>query len=161
LVSFEDVHATILDYAGAPGADESPGSSLRSRIEESSEVPVRETIVGVMDGQRTRESEFLDHPGTGLGRFATVERAAFIRTSDWRYLAYIDRGESGLYKIDEDPFEVFELSPTFPDVAAILDGAMQDWLETYLAVPEPSSGLLGSTVVLILALRRRSERLRA
>ena len=158
LVSFEDVHATILDYAGAPGADESPGFSLRPRIEESTNVPVRETIGGVMDGQRTRESEFI--PGSGLAGFTTGERAAFFRTPEWRYLTYPDRGESGLYKIDEDPFEVFELSPTFPDVASILDGAMQDWLETYLAVPEPSSGLLGSTVVLIFALRRRSKRLR-
>jgi len=158
LVSFEDVHATILDYAGASGADESPGFSLRPRIEESTNVPVREMIAGVMDGQRTRESEFI--PGSGLAGFTTGERAAFIRTPEWRYLSYPDRGESLLYKIDEDPFEVFELTPTFPDVASTLDGAMQDWLETYLAVPEPSSGLLGSTVVLIFALRRRSKRLR-
>ncbi|MDE0886428.1 MAG: sulfatase-like hydrolase/transferase [Myxococcota bacterium] len=162
LVSFEDVHATILDYAGASGADESPGFSLRPRIEELTDVPVREAIVGVMNTQRTREEEFDLQPGTGLGRYTTGERAAFIRSPEWRYLAYIDRGESELYKIDLDPFEESDLSTEFPDVASVLDGAMQDWLETYLAVPEPSSGLLGSTVVLVFAfLRRRSERLRA
>jgi arylsulfatase A-like enzyme len=156
LVSFEDIHATILDYAGASGPGDSPGFSLRPRIEELTDVPVREEIVGVMNGLRTRESEFI--AGSGLAGLTTVEQAAFIRTRDWRYLAYIDRGESELFRIGEDPFEDFELSPTYPDVATVLDGAMQDWLETYLAVPEPSSGLLGGTAVLALALKRRGTR---
>ena len=109
-----------------------------------------------MDAQRTQEEKFI--PGSGLAGLLTVERAAFVRTPEWRYLSYIDRGEVELYRIDEDPFETFDLAQDNPKVTADLDGRLQTWLDNYLLVPEPSSALLSASAVAALAhLRRRAK----
>jgi len=156
LVSFEDVFTTILDYAGsAPGAD-ARGVSLKGRIEDPSEPVARSEIIGVMDTVRTREAEFV--PGGGLGGLLSHERAAFVRTRDWRYLSYVDRGEIELYRIEEDPFEDFDLAALGnTDVTAALDGRLQTWLGSYLTVPEPSSSLLSACALAVLALLRRGR----
>jgi uncharacterized sulfatase len=156
LISFEDVHATILDYAGSSVAADHRGFSLRDRIEDPSQPVARDEIIGVMDAQRTRESEFVE--GSGLGGLLKEERAAFVRTRDWHYLAYLDRDERELYRIDDDPFEEFDLAVENPDVTTALDARMQDWLETYLAVPEPSSSWLGASALLTIVIFRRTKR---
>ena len=156
LVSFEDVFTTILDYAGSPPAGDARGFSLRARIEGTAMTPARDEIVGIMDMQRTREEEFV--PGSGLAGMVTLERAAFVRTPEWRYLSYMDRGEVELYKIDEDPFEAFDLAMGSPVVTSELDGKLQNWLDNYLVVPEPSSGLLSASVVAAVAFLRRRSR---
>ena len=156
LVSFEDVFTTILDYAGSPPGSDARGISLRARIEGSANTPVRNEIVGIMDAQRTREEEFI--PGSGFGGLVTLERAAFVRTPEWRYLSYMDRGEVELYRIDEDPFEIFDLALGNPEITAELDDTLQTWLDNYLVVPEPSSALISASAVTALACMRRKAR---
>ncbi|MCS5638642.1 MAG: sulfatase-like hydrolase/transferase, partial [Myxococcota bacterium] len=156
LVSFEDVFTTILDYAGSPPGADARGVSLKGRIEDPSEPVARNEIIGVMDSVRKREAEWV--PGSGLGGLWSHERAAFVRTRDWRYLSYVDRGEIELYRIEEDPFEDFDLAaPGNTYVSAALDVRLQTWLDSYLTVPEPSSSLLSACAVAVLALLRRGR----
>jgi uncharacterized sulfatase len=156
LVSFEDVFTTILDYAGSPPGVDARGFSLKGRIEDPSRPPERDEIIGVMDSVRTPEAEFV--PGSGLQGMLSRERVAFVRTRDWRYLSYVDRGEIELYRIEEDPFEEVDLAPFGnTDVSVALEGRLQTWLDNYLAVPEPSSHLLSACAVAVLAFLRRGR----
>ena len=154
LVSFEDVFKTILDYAGSPPGAAAPGFSLKQRIEDHSQPVARDEIIGIMTSTRTTEADWI--PSTGVAGLRSIDRAAFVRTRDWRYLSYPDQGAIELYRIEEDPFEDVDLA-TFEnsDVVDALDGKLQFWLDNYLTVPEPSSGLLSACAVAVVALLRR------
>lgn len=118
LATFADLHATLLDYGDAPPSLDAPGRSLRRIIEGESEVG-RSHVVGLTPLLRVRESEYT--PG---GAFTATDPAAYVRTPEWRYLRWRNRGEEELYRIRDDPFEENEVAAEFPEVLEELRGIM-------------------------------------
>lgn len=98
LISFEDVFATILDFAGAPRPADT-GHSLRARLRGAG-APVRDELVASM--------RFLRAPAAEVRKGAPglrTERAHFYRDREWSYVWFEDRGEDELYRIREDPLQ--------------------------------------------------------
>jgi arylsulfatase A-like enzyme len=92
-VSFSDLPATILDYAGAPVPPNSMGVSLRSRIDGGPPI-----------GR------------SGLAMFCDRVGGAWV-DDQWRYLQF-DDGREELYRIDLDPFEQKDVAAQHPDKVA-------------------------------------------
>jgi hypothetical protein len=113
LVQFEDLHATILGYAGAPIPPDHDGVDLGPRIEGWGE-KARDVVIGVQDHLRVRQEEWV--PGSGLAGSTRIEEAGFLRTDEWRYIEWVDRGEQALYRIEEDPFERNDVSADHPEL---------------------------------------------
>jgi arylsulfatase A-like enzyme len=107
LVSFEDLYATLLHYAGAPAPPDRGGISLVPRIEGRAG-PARTHLIGVQDVLRARESEWVPP------KLTKVETAGFLRTERWRYIEWLHRGEQALYRIEEDPLERNDVSASHP-----------------------------------------------
>ncbi len=107
LVTFMDVHATVLDFAGAPAPPDPAAASLKRRIEGFGGA-VREAVFSVQQPLR-------------------YDVRAFVRTEAWRYLVYPVLGIERLYRIEEDPFEVEDLSAAFPEVASALRDRALRW----------------------------------
>ncbi|MBW2389128.1 MAG: sulfatase-like hydrolase/transferase [Deltaproteobacteria bacterium] len=139
LVTFEDVHATILEYAGAPMPPDHEGFGLRGRIE-GSDTPSRQHVIGVQDLLRVRESEF--EPPVSLASVVRYESGAFLRTARWRYVEYLDRGERALYRIDQDPFEESDVAAEHPQKLERFAARTAQWRDE-LAAPAPWMDLMG------------------
>ncbi len=138
LVTFEDLHATILRYAGAPIPPDHEGIDLVPRIERRGE-PTRDHVVGVQDALRVRESEWDPNKGGGWVR---KETASFLRTDRWRYIEWLDRGEQALYRIEEDPFERNDVSAEHPELLALFAARTSAW-RNELAQPAAWMDLMG------------------
>ena len=110
-VSFSDLPATILDYAGTATPEPNMGQSLRARIEG-----------GPAIGR------------TGLPMFARNVGGAYV-DDQWRYLQF-DDGREELYRIDLDPFEQTDLAAQNPSLVAQY-AALVDARRTELATPSP------------------------
>jgi len=123
LATFEDLHATLLDYAGVALPPDHSGTSLRKRSE-GRRGPGRNAVFSSTTTLRVREEE--SNPGPGFIRF---EDAAYVRTRRWRYIAYFDRDEHELYRIDRDPFEEFDVADQYPGVVARLSEMLTTELE--------------------------------
>lgn len=142
LVTFADLHATILEYAGAPLPPDHRGFSLRGRIE-GLDPPPRSHVIGVQDQLRVRESEFI--PPIKLGSVVRPESAAFLRTARWRYVEYLDRGERALYRIDQDPLEERDIAADHPQRLERFAARTARWRED-LAAPAPWMDLMGQLI---------------
>jgi uncharacterized sulfatase len=139
LVTFEDLVATILEYAGAPLPPDHGGRGLRGRIE-GRDGPARDRVIGVQDVLRVRESEYV--PIFGIGAVLRLETAAFLRTARWRYIEYLDRGERLLYRIDQDPFEEEDVAEAHPELLTRFAAETAAWRDA-LAAPAAWMDLLG------------------
>lgn len=122
LVTFRDLHATILQYAGAPIPPDHEGISLIPRIEGSGG-PARDHVVGAMDLLRARQSEYI-HPF-----IVTFDASGFLRTDQWRYIEWLDRGTQALFRIEDDPLERDNLADQFPEVVAEFAARTEAWRE--------------------------------
>lgn len=118
LVTFEDLHATLLRYAGAPLPPDHRGFDLRPRIHaEPGAVPARDHVLGHVDrGRSPPEQVDPARPST----YTRHDPATWLRTAGWRYVEWTERGEHALYRIEEDPFEADDRSAAHP--------ALVDWL---------------------------------
>jgi hypothetical protein len=141
-VTFEDLHATILGYAGAPQSPDHQGIGLRARIEGFGKAP-RSHIIGVQDGLRVRESEFV--PPISLGGVIRMESGAFLRTPEWRYIEYLNRGERALYRIDQDPLEEVDVATDHPQLLESFAARTAAWRND-LAKPAAWMDLMGRFV---------------
>jgi uncharacterized sulfatase len=139
LATFEDLNATLLDYAGVALPPDHEGASLRRHIE-TGRGRGRDVVFGSTDFLRVREDEFV--PGRGPGGLVRFESAAYIRTREWRYVSYLDRGEHELYRIASDPFEDFNVADDYPHIAARLAARLAAELERR-ARPAPVVELAG------------------
>ncbi len=139
LVTFEDLHATILQYAGAPVPPDHEGIDLVSRIEGRGE-PARDHVIGVQDGLRVRESEY--DPSEGPAGWLKPDTASFLRTDRWRYIEWLNRGEQALYRIEEDPFERNDVSAEYPELLALFAARTSAWRND-LAQPAAWMDLMG------------------
>lgn len=142
LISFEDLHASILQYAGAPIPPDHEGNSLVPRIEGWGE-PARDQVIGVQDQFRVRPSEY--DPTAGAGRFSSRETASFLRTNRWRYIEWLDRGEQALFRIEEDPFERNDVSADHPELLALFAERTREWREE-LTRPAAWMDLMGRLI---------------
>ncbi len=137
LVDFFDLHATLLDYAGAPIPPDHPGVSLVERIEGRAS-PARDHVFGMMRVLRVREGEWT--PGSG-GSWVSQETATFIRTREWRYVQWHDRGEARLFDIEADPYERVDLSADHPGLMADFEAVSAMYLEEIELPAEWMDGL--------------------
>ncbi len=135
LVSFEDLHATMLRYAGAPLPPDHEGYPLNERIAGIGEA-VRDHVTGFQDILRKREG---DIPILPPARF---EDAAFLRTERWRYVEWLDRGEQALFEIEADPFERNDVGPEHPELLAQFASRTSAWRDA-LDEPAPWIDLMG------------------
>jgi hypothetical protein len=126
LVTFEDLHATLLQYGGAPIPPDHDGVSLMPRIEGWSEA-ARDHVIGIQDLLRVREDEWV--PGSGFNGLLSHETASYLRTDTWRYIEWLDRGEQALFRIEEDPFERTDLSAEHPELLARFSAHTAAWRE--------------------------------
>jgi uncharacterized sulfatase len=129
LVTFEDLHATILQYAGAPLPPDHDGLALSQRIAGHGERE-RDHLIGFQDRLRVRESEFVPPMPT------SEEDAGFLRTNRWRYVEFLDRGEQALYEIEEDPYERNDVSAWHPKLISKFAAATAAWRD---ALDEPAA----------------------
>jgi len=121
LLSSVDLFATLLDFAGVEVAPDRPGRSLRALLLEGGEFR-REQVAGGMTALRPP----LDGaPARGRTR---AEVAWFLRTGDWRYVRYPERGREELYRIGEDPFEERDVADSHPDELAVLRRDLAQWI---------------------------------
>ncbi len=128
LVSFEDVYSTVLDYAGVTAPADREGGSLRPRIHGSAD-PLRDRLIGNVTLHQLPEAEI---PPPFSGRAYGYEDAFFLRTKDWRYVQFADRGYEELYDIPIDPFENADVSAMYPELVAGFREEVCVW-NTYLA----------------------------
>ena len=139
LVTFEDLHATLLQYAGAPIPPDHRGNSLLPRIEGWAE-PARDQVIGVQDFFRVRQSEY--DPSSGPGRLTSIETASFLRTERWRYIEWLHRRERALFRIEEDPFERNDVKAGHPELLALFAERTREWREE-LTQPASWMDLMG------------------
>jgi len=123
LVSLEDVYLTALDYAGVTPPPDRRGSSLRPRLQGTGG-PVRDRVIGRVDVHQIDPSN-LPVPGLGL----KPEEAFFLRTSEWRYVWFVDRDREELYAIDVDPFENTDLAAQYPELLESFRGQVEAWFD--------------------------------
>ena len=123
LVTFRDLHATILQYAGAPLPPDHEGLPLNRRITGHGE-PARNHITGFQNLLRARESEYT--PTSVL----SVEDAGFLRTDRWRYVEWLDRGEQALFEIEQDPFERNNVASDHPELLSKFAEQTAAWRDT-------------------------------
>jgi uncharacterized sulfatase len=114
LVSFYDLHATMLDYAGIGIPPSHRGFSLRPHIEGRG-VRKRSEFYSSMFGVRVREEEY---ERRNLSSWITAEYAEFLRTDEWRYVHHRDRDQHELFHIASDPFEEHDVAEQYPDILA-------------------------------------------
>ena len=126
LATFADLNATLLDYAGVTLPPDHSGVSLRERLE-GGDGRGRDAVYGYTNFLRVREDEYV--PGNNLSSFFTSEDAAYVRTREWRYVAFLDRGEHELYRIDTDPFEDVDVADQYPEIVATLSQMLDTELE--------------------------------
>ena len=150
LISVVDLYATLLDYAGARALPSCEGESLRRMIE------------GSADDTTFRGREFLfgaAYPKRPNGERADPARDAYAlwaRTSRLKYILYLDdvtrsrdskfkiqynsapyparrRGDEDLFDLDQDPYELNDLSDDPALAAEMADlkrRALEWWRET-------------------------------
>jgi arylsulfatase A-like enzyme len=135
LVTFRDLYATVLQYTGAPIPPDLEGDSLISRIEGDGE-PARDHLIGGMDYLRARPNEFV------FPLIVAVDRADFLRTDQWRYIEWLDRGTQALYRIDEDPLERNDLAAQYPTLLDVFAARTAAW-RAELAEPASWMDLTG------------------
>ncbi len=125
-VDFADLHATLLDFAGAPVPPDHRGASLEARIMRR-EGPATDHVIGHQDWLRVRESEWV--PGSGPAGWAVDESASFLRTAQWRYVEWLDRGERKLFRIERDPLETTDVAADHPRLVEAFAAITADWRE--------------------------------
>jgi len=128
LVSFEDVYSTVLGYAGVAAPADREGGDLRPRIDGRAE-PLRDRLIGKVTQHQLPEAEI---PPPFVGPAHRDEDAFFLRTEDWRYVQFADRGYEELYEIRVDPFEDADLAATYPELVAGFREEVSAW-KTHLA----------------------------
>ena len=135
LVTFADLHATILQYGGAPIPPDHEGNTLIPRIEGWGE-PARDQVSGIQTIFRARESEYVPP------WFLTIDPASYLRTDEWRYIEWLTRGEQALFRIEDDPYERNDLSAAYPELVAEFAKRNAAWREA-LARPAAWMDLIG------------------
>jgi hypothetical protein len=76
-----------------------------------------------MDLLRARQSEYI-HPF-----IVTFDASGFLRTDQWRYIEWLDRGTQALFRIEDDPLERDNLADQFPEVVAEFAARTEAWRE--------------------------------
>jgi arylsulfatase A-like enzyme len=109
LVTFEDVYATILDYAGVERPDCTDGHSFRRIADNGRGRWRRHTVYA--------ESEILRVPFAELADgafFLRSEYGQFVRTRRWAYNDFEDRGTEELFDLRKDPLGLVDVSDAHP-----------------------------------------------
>ena len=105
LVSLVDLYPTLMDWAGRPQPAGLDGQSLSPLLRGDRE-PRPEGVL----------AEYHDC-ACSTGSF-------MLRRGDWKYIAYVGAPPM-LFNLREDPWEVCNLAPQRPDVAAEMDAALR------------------------------------
>jgi uncharacterized sulfatase len=129
LVSFPDVVATLLGFAGVRPHPAVRGIDLRGVLASGALSP-RDALLGSMSELR------LDPPGAGRG---LGPGGAFLRDRRWHYLLYDDRPEE-LYDVESDPGETRNLAPGQPALCADLRRRVERWRAEIQADPLAAKG---------------------
>lgn len=114
LVSGLDIMPTLCDYAGITAPAKMRGVSLRPILEEKAA-----------------------RPGEYIVSEASSNTARMVRTSRYKYIAYMDDAVEQLFDMKNDPGETKNLAKASNHAAALIDHRrmLKDW-ETQLDVPE-------------------------
>jgi arylsulfatase A-like enzyme len=114
-----DVAPTFLDYAGIWVPKVTDGHSLRPLLEGSK--------------AKWRDQFFYEHHYHNRGSTAgAIPRCEGIRTTEWKYITYIDEGMpyEELFDLKHDPHETMNLAadPRYRDELARMREKYQAWL---------------------------------
>lgn len=138
LVSTVDLFPTLLDVAGIPTPPGRMGVSLLPTLLYGAPSPRTRIFAGVdrLRGPPPRGGEAREISAT----------AHFVRTDDWRYVAYDLSGREELFRVSKDPGETEDLSERRPDQTAALRDELERWkqsvwvpLENEAPAPAPQS----------------------
>lgn len=122
LVSTVDLFPTLLDVAGIPTPPGRMGVSLLPTLLYGAPSPRTRIFAGV---DRLRGPP----PHDGQAREISA-MARFVRTDDWRFLAYDLTGHEELFHVSLDPRETEDLSEQEPDRAAALREELEGWRQS-------------------------------